>query len=323
MCYNSRMENLEIIKTIKNSKSVCIIGHIDPDADALASMTVLKDFLTKQFNILKVDIFAETNEVQDNCKNILFNHTINPEISSYDTAIALDSPNIDRLGVYSSLFKKAQNTYVIDHHETNTNFAKYNIVIKATSTVEILYILLEKLGYDFSKANLENIYAGIITDTNNFTTPNVNSLTFGIASKIVNKINYLDVYNNYFSNFSLSSMRLLARAINNSKTLQNNKILITYLTKNDFKKANATVNNITGIVNKLSTLSNNILTCLIFYKNGQFYVSMRAKNGYNVATIAKKYNGGGHAGASGFLIKSNVKNIIKLVENEFLSLLAK
>lgn len=315
------MDDLEILNSIKNSLSVCIIGHIDPDADALSSMTVLKDFLTTNFNIPVVDLFAQTNEIQENCKKILNGHSINQNEKIYDIAIAVDSPNIDRLGIYSKLFLKAKTTYVIDHHDTNTKFAIYNIVEKRASTSEILFELLEKLNYNFSKSNYANIYAGIITDTNNFTTTNITSGTFAVASKIVDKIDYINVYNNHFSNMSKSSMNLLARAINNSIILNNNKILITYLDKKDFKKANANVNNTTGIINKISTLSGNILSCLIYSKDDEYYVSMRAKNGYNVANIAKKFNGGGHIGASGFLIKSNIKNIIKIIKTEFLNLL--
>ena len=62
------MTNLDIIKTLENSKAICIIGHIDPDADALASLTVLKNFLISKYKIATVDIFAQTDDVQTNCK---------------------------------------------------------------------------------------------------------------------------------------------------------------------------------------------------------------------------------------------------------------
>lgn len=313
------MTNLEILQSIKNSKSVCIIGHIDPDADALASMTVLKDFLVNEFKIKQVDIFAEVGNVQENCKKILKGHVLNPEICSYDTAVALDSPNIDRLGKYSQLFLQAEQTYIIDHHDTNTYFAKFNIVEHTSSTAEIIYNLLEQANYNFSIQNLENVYAGIITDTNNFTTPSVNSSTFKTVSKFVDKIKFLDIYNNHFANFSASSMKLLSRAIENAKFLMDNKILISHLTEKDFEKSNANVSHTTGIINKLATTSGNLLTCLIYPKNQGLYVSMRAKNGFDVAEIARRYNGGGHKGASGFIADLPLEKIEELITQEFLN----
>ena len=214
MCYNKIITNLDIIKTLENSTAICIIGHIDPDADALASLTVLKNFLTTKFKIATVDIFGQTDEVQTNCKFMLNGHTLNPETKKhYDTAISVDSPNIDRLGIYSTLFNNAERTYVIDHHNTNTNFGNYNIVKVSASTSEIIYDLLSHFDYKFTKQDCENIYSGIITDTNNFTTPNTNKLTFNVAGKIINKINFLDIYNNFFSNFSINNAKLLSFAI--------------------------------------------------------------------------------------------------------------
>jgi len=315
------MTSLDIIKTLKDSKSVCIIGHIDPDADALASLTVLKNFLLNEYKVPLVDIFAQTDTVQENCQFIIKQHKLNPDPKEYEVAISVDSPNIDRLGTYSSLFNNAQKTIVIDHHDTNLNFGKLNIVESAASTSEIIFNILESLNYNFTKTDYENIYSGIITDTNNFTTPNVRKSTFEIAGKIISKIDFIKIYDNFFSNYTINSVKLLSFAIKNLISLKNNKILISYLDKKHFKKSKTTVNNISGIVNKISTISGNILTCLIFKKGNQFYVSLRAKNGYNVASLAKKYNGGGHNGAAGFLTNISLRKIIKLIKKEFINII--
>lgn len=320
MCYNYNiMTNVEIIKKLSNSNSVCIIGHIDPDADALASMSILKDFLKNYFNISRVDMFADTDEIQENCKLILNQHDINPTPTIYDTAIAVDSPNIFRLGKFAKLFENSKQTILIDHHDTSTKYAQYNIVASASSTVEIIFQLLEQFNYNFTLKNYEDTYSGIITDTNNFTTPNINSNTFKTVSKIIEKIDHIKLYNNFFSNFSINSMKLLSFAIKNIISMENNKILITFLTDDDFKNANADINNIPGIINKLSATSNNVLACLIYKKDNDYYVSMRSKYGYNVANIAKKFNGGGHQGASGFLSKLPLNELINLIKQEFLN----
>ena len=39
------------LEELKNAKSVCIISHIDPDADALSSMVVFRDFIKSHFKI--------------------------------------------------------------------------------------------------------------------------------------------------------------------------------------------------------------------------------------------------------------------------------
>ena len=46
----------------------------------------------------------------------------------YDLFIALDCGSIDRLGEAQEIFEKAVDTVCVDHHISNTNFAKENIV---------------------------------------------------------------------------------------------------------------------------------------------------------------------------------------------------
>lgn len=311
----------EIFNQIKQSKSICIISHIDPDADAIASMVVLKDFLINHFNIPYVDLFAETNNVQENCKMLLGNNTINNQQKIYDCSIMLDAPNLDRLGIYKNLFISTNLKVCIDHHNTNLNCGDLNIVEDITSTCEIVYKILKTHNYNFTKENLECIYAGIITDTNNLTTPNIKNSTFEIISQFIEKIDFISVYNNFFANFSLNNIKLLSIAIKNIKNSKNNNKIVTFISKNQFKKYKFTPNDTIGIINRLATISNNKLTCFIYPKNEHYYVSLRAKNSYNVAEIAKRYGGGGHIGASGFLSKLSIKKIIKLINLEFSNLI--
>ena len=122
------MNAYEELKSISNYKSVCLIGHTSPDADAIASMLVLKSFLNNKFNISHVDIFAECIKPTYGCQVLLGDVKLNPNPIDYDVAIMLDSPNIERLGIYKSLFEKSKLKVVIDHHQTNLYQGDINIV---------------------------------------------------------------------------------------------------------------------------------------------------------------------------------------------------
>ena len=316
------MENYNILNKITDMKSICIIGHIDPDADALASMVVLKNFLKSKFHS-EIHLFADCEDVVSNCKYIIKNEQFNiTPNNNYDFAIAVDSTNTDRLGKYQQLFNNASYTISIDHHSTNPQFAQTNIIEHTSSTCEIIYKILEFNNYNFSTKDYEFLYAGIITDTNNFTNPSTNKETHLIASKICNNIDILEIYNNFFSNFSLINMQLFACAINNITAYEDNRIIISYISQTTLNNINATNNDLTGIVNRISQINNNVLTCFIQPKGDNLnYVSLRAKNGYDISTIAKKYGGGGHKGASGFTSSSKQEDIINNIKSDFLDIL--
>ena len=194
------MSKYNKLKILKKSKSVCIIGHIDPDADALASMVVLKNFLHERFKIKIVDMFADCEIISKPCNELLKNFNINNQPNHYDTAIILDSPNIERIGIYKNLFESAESRIVIDHHITNKQFGNINLVENCSSTCEIIYSILKHFKYCISIEDQGKLYAGIITDSNNFTVGTFNKKTFKITSEFIDNINKDGIHKHFLKN---------------------------------------------------------------------------------------------------------------------------
>lgn len=312
------MEKFNSLKAISKHKSICLIGHSSPDADALSSMLVFCNFLKQYFNISKVDIFAECKSIPKNCNILLQEDKINPPPSAYDVAIMFDSPNSERLGAYKCLFDSAKLTVVIDHHQTNLLEGEINIVKPVSSTCEIVYEISKYFKFSLSSIDQERIYAGIITDTNNLTVGMFNSSTFNILSEVIENIDSEKIYNNFFNNNSLKNMQLLALAINNIKSYENEKIIISHISFRESKKLKAKFDDFVGISNRLASIENCAFVCFIYPNKNHYYVSMRATKNYNVAEIAKIYGGGGHNGAAAFTSKSaNIKKISKQILRQF------
>lgn len=305
------------LNVLNNTKSVCILTHINPDADALCSGIVLREFLKKHFNISKVDIFAESNSLPECYTPILGSVKINKSIQNYQVAIMLDSPNTDRLGTYKNLFLNAKTKIVIDHHATNNFDGDINIVEIVSSTCEIIYSILKSYKFEISNENKGKLYAGIITDTNNFTVGKVTRTTFKIASEFENYIHREAIYNNFLSNNSLKNMQLLALAIQNIVSFNHNQIIISHISHEEAKKFKAEHNDFNGIINRLATINVARYVCFIHPKGDEYYVSMRARNGADVSQIAKTNGGGGHAGAAAFPSSKSLKEIEQIILTSF------
>lgn len=311
------MNKYESLDILKNSKSVCIIAHLEPDPDAIASLVVLRNFLKDFYKIKTVDIFAEASNLTNSLKEILQKTSLNCKPKQYETAIMLDSPNIERLGIYKQLFVGANTKVVIDHHATNERCGDINIVEICSSTCEIIYSILKEFGYKISTVDQGKLYAGIITDTNNFSVGEVGERTFKIVCEIVPNINRDNIYKTFLANKTLKNLQLEAIAINNIKSYNNNQIIISHISQEELNTLNAKHTDLHGIVNHLATINNANLICLIEPRAETYYVSMRAKNGYDVSNIAKINGGGGHVGAAAFNIKSDLYSIEKLVLKHF------
>lgn len=310
------MKTYENLSITNPEKAICIISHIHPDADALASMVVFKEFLMNHFKCKLVDLFAECDQPPENCLEILDDEVLNLQPTTYDTVFAFDSPNSERLGIYKSIFDSAPNKIVIDHHATNQFFGDINFVEMSSSTCEIIYKILKYFNYEISVENQGKLYAGIITDTNNFSVGNISQETHLIVSEIIDNINQNEIYKHFLQNTSLKQMEMLSLAIQNLKSYDNSQILISNISKDIAKQTNATFEDFSTIVNELIKISNSKLICFIYPKGDSYYVSLRAKSEYDVSQIAVKFNGGGHVGAAAFL--SNNDNLSQ-IENDILN----
>ena len=314
------MKNYKSLEMLKQANKVCIISHIDPDADALCSMVVLGNILKDKYKLKSIDLFAETENIADNYKEIIQNVRYNPECSDYDVAIMIDCPNTDRISCYEPLFDNAKTRIVIDHHDTNKHQGDINIVEVCSSACEIVFAIGEELKYKFTKADYAMVYAGLITDTGNFSVGRISPRTFVTASKCVEHVDYERLYRNFFSNNTVKNTMLYALAINNMKTYCDDRIVITHINKNEAKKYDVVADDYTGIINRLATIGKSRLVAFIHPKKGEYYVSMRARLGYDVSKIAVSHGGGGHVGAAAYLAKGSVdaieKEMKKLFEEE-------
>ena len=98
------MTNYEAINKISTAKTIALIGHATPDADALCSMVVFKNFLKSKFNVSQVDMFADCKKLNTAYLQILDGDKLNPNpLENYDFVITLDSSNIKLLGNYANL----------------------------------------------------------------------------------------------------------------------------------------------------------------------------------------------------------------------------
>lgn len=304
------------IEKIKNAKKICLISHLEPDADALCSMIVFRNFLLAKLNA-KVDIFAEFEHLPHSYDCLTENQNLNPEPGDYDFAVMMDAPKTERLGKYENLFNNSTNKIVIDHHATNEFDKKQNIVEVVSSTCEIVYKILKENDYIFSKADYGMIYAGIITDTNNLIVGALSKQTFEIVGECVQNVETYPIYENFMLNNTMQNMQIFASAILNCKSFEQNKILISHFSKQQAAAINAKQDSYIGIINRLATINGARLVAFIYPKGKEYYVSMRGRAGANVGNIAKQNGGGGHDGAAAYMSTQNLDEIENHLLKEF------
>jgi hypothetical protein len=106
-----------------------------------------------------------------------------------DFIFVLDSPTLASLG---ELYQNNQNQFQgveiinVDRHLTNANFGTINYVNKTASSLsEMVFLLIKNLGVELDKDIATNLYAGLVSATNNFSSYSVNAQTFETAATLL------------------------------------------------------------------------------------------------------------------------------------------
>lgn len=312
------MESIKSFKDrIVSAKSIAIIGHIDPDTDALASMVATKKLIISNFDGTnkEIHLFAENfmpNELQD---PITKDEVIGEnELSEYDLAISCDSPTLSRLGNCGKIFESAKHSIMIDHHSTAENYGEINYIYKCSSCCELIYIIFKALGIAMSNDVLKLIYAGIVTDTVNFTQGTVRISSYKVVAEIVSSVGDLVALDAIKDHFLKSNTKnnaiLLERALRSLRFYLDDRLGIMKITKADFLETNATSDDTLGIVNHAINIKG-VYIAILFIKqeDGSYYASIRSKNGVNISKIASALGGGGHDTVAAFTYKDKLAGL--------------
>lgn len=310
---------LKAISVIENYDNICITSHVNPDGDSIGSVLALGLVIKKKFN--KHITMLVPDKVPNNLTFLPGIDLIETDLigQKVDLFIALDCGDENRLGVEKSLLESVSVVINIDHHITNTDFGHINIVNpKASSTGEIVYDLINHMNVELDKDIATCIYTAISSDTGSFKYDNTTSKTHMIASKLLDaRIDTNIINTNLYQSRSIEKTNLLVASLNTLEFFNNKKIGLAMITKKMLEESNATSEETDFVVNFIRDIDIVEVACILKeIDNNTIKISFRSKKHVDVSQIAKAFNGGGHAKASGCTIYMNIEEGKQLVLEE-------
>jgi len=315
----------EILKTIKDARSVLIITHVNPDGDTLGSASALKCFIGEKADIL-IQIKDNFNFPSAYGFLPFINNALNFSTlknKEYDLVIAADVASPDRMvDDARKAFENALNTISIDHHKTNKGYAKLNFIKGGiSSTGEVLYDLFSSLNIEITHDMAIGLYAAILTDTGCFKYESTTAHTFMIASKLSETgIDTSNIADLCYINKPKKLIQFQNEAVSGAKFCLDDKISYTLITKELFKKYEAKDDYTEGICETLRSIKGVEVAYVLKETDSGAKASIRTKN-IDATKIAEKFKGGGHKRAAGCTIKENINKASELLLSEIKKLL--
>ena len=302
----------EIATELKKAKSALIFSHNRPDGDTVGSTTALRLALQKLG--VRVDIVCNS-DIPDKLKYLsgVDCYLKAPEKdASYSMHVSVDCANENMFSELSGVYKKNAVTINIDHHVSNTRYAKFNYVQEASSTCEIIYDLISELDVEMDGEIAECLLTGIVTDTGGFAHSNVTERTLQVASLL--KRAGADLHKIIKINFKTQTKQrsdLYTSVISKMRYRLDGKVGIIIITKNEIEDVGAVDNVTEGFIDyPLSIDTVEVAISLLEIGKNRYKISLRSNGKVNVNEIASLYGGGGHVLASGALLNGYLEDII-------------
>lgn len=314
----------DIVQLIAESSSIALITHINPDGDAIGSTIALMHALDKMGKLVAVYCQDTVPSMLNFLAGVKRIKQPDQETKSYDLAIALDCSDPERMGTCAPIMDKAKSSANIDHHVSNTFYAKVNVVDEdAAATGEIVYHLISLLGIKPNKIIAEALYTAIVSDTGRFSFSNTRPKTHRIVANLIEwGVDVVKLSNLLFNNHSLEWVRLLGQAINSLEIYHDGKVAIMHITKEMMDRTGTTEEHSTGIIQYAKDITGVELAALLREVDASTVkVSLRSQSIIDVSLLAQEFGGGGHKRAAGCTINLPLiqaqERLMKVIDSYF------
>ena len=169
---------------IKESEQIMIMGHKNPDIDAIGSalgIYRLAKSLEKKVNIvattegLALKELMQSLSEDEEYKDVIINKEVAENLITAETLLIIVDTNKTNYVEMPELLEKTSKIAIIDHHRRSTDFIKESILtfheVYASSAAELVTEVLQytEIQPKLATIEAEALYAGIMMDTKNFT----------------------------------------------------------------------------------------------------------------------------------------------------------
>ncbi len=297
---------------LKKYDKISILTHRNPNADTLGTGLGVYELLKNMGK--QVEICNPNKDLPKHLDFLPHFAKIKSQINFENSLIiTCDSGSIDLLGFDLSLREIVN----IDHHQSNTNYGKLNIVDSDCASASMVAYNLFKNNFEMTKAIATCFYVALLTDTQNFITLNVNKNVFDMASELLSLgINLEEINKNLTQRKSLSSLRLLSATLDTLELYEDAQIASMLVSDKMLEKTGAMLPDTVGLIDHAIRLVTVKIAILIIEFKNHVKVSIRS-NGVDVSALAVHFGGGGHHLASGFRSEvSEFKLLLKEIKKE-------
>ncbi len=312
----------ELIEQLLAWRKIVLVGHVTPDADCLGAMIALaQGFAGPEPRDLRLALPPGSLS-----KRLAFMieqaRPVLAEPADFDDAdgfVALDTATVTRCNVGPQV----RNTWAdgkpllnIDHHASNTHFGRLNWVDPtASSTSEMVFLLLDAAGRPVTPLMASLLYAGILTDSVGFSLVNTTPRAMRTAAELIARgADVAALGERLCRSLTPEEFRLLQTVYANTRVVADGRLAYSTASYDEIARAGCTAADIDDQVNVPRSVRGIHMALLLTEgERGKTRINFRGESGLNVLDLARAMGGGGHAQAAGTILDLPLNDALRLV----------
>ena len=290
---------------IARARRILLLTHVNPDGDAVGSMLGAAHALRA---IGKEPLCLLSSPAPSYCLHLpgagwLTVFRPGDPLPAADLTWMLDTATLERIGPMADawlpeLLKRP--LLITDHHVTNNGGGSLNLIDpQAASTADLLFRLLRAMELPVGPAAATCLYLGLTTDTQSFQTSSTSPQTLRTAADILaSGADLRAVIRAVYFSIPESTMRLTALVL--SDLHREGPLAWACVTLAHLAATGAGDEATDDTIMRMQRIDG-VHICALFKERDAATVklSLRSTPGIDVAAIAQRLGGGGHAQAAG------------------------
>lgn len=294
------------VEVVEGAESLALGCHVGPDGDALGSMLGLAAAARRRGKAVWAS-FGEPYSVPEAYRFLPVDLLVPPaEVPAQpEVMVTFDAGSIDRLGDLAEPAAAARTLIVIDHHVTNPGFGHINLVApEAAATAEVVFHLLEALGWPIDQTVATCLHTGLVTDTGRFQYSNTTPETLRIASRLVEAgAEPAAIGRHVYEEVPFGYLQVAAKVLAQTELDRERRLVWSVLRAQDLAEAGIGLEETDQLIDAIRVAREADVAMLVKeLEPERSKVSLRSRGRVDVGAIALELGGGGHHNAAGFTV---------------------
>jgi len=297
---------------LKQSDDIAVLCHANPDGDTLGSGHSLcraLQLMGKKATVLCADAIPNGYLFM---KAFIKEQSFTPKF-----IVTVDVAAKELLGDLKDEFGEKVDL-AIDHHISNTGYAKNTLLTNNAANAEIVYDLIKALGVSLDNEMAAAIYTGISTDTGCFRFQNTTARSHSIAGELMQfdydfgRLNY-----NLFDLKTKTRLKIESSLLEGIEFYFDGKVAVALLNKEQTDLiGNEDISGLSAIPRQIEGVEASVM--FKQKSDHDWKVSIRTNSYINAQKVCGALGGGGHVRAGGCKMSGSLSDckekILKEIE---------